>query len=155
MLTKYIYGGPTGPVGRFGILKKGDVVELTEDEAAKIPQDGTMQWGKYPVNETIPRRIRRASSSPYLVGPSNNGDAIKVLQNAPGFRVDLPSIVGLAIGYQISVQLDEDSTNNSGFQVFPNGSEKINEQASLTVVDSASYLIFNDGAEWKSRIFVP
>jgi hypothetical protein len=151
-MAKYVFSDTARYLGRFGFVKPGDVLDLTEQEAASIANSTVI--GKVPdANElNIARTAKRITASAAL-STSDDGALIDIVKGAGAITVSLPLATGMRAGWNVTLRNSIESTDANFIIIDTVGSELIDGAASIGLELNAARYIYWDGAQFRSRTF--
>jgi hypothetical protein len=151
-MAKYVFSNTARYLGRFGFVKPGDVLDLTEQEAASVANSAVI--GKVPdANElNIARTAKRLTASGTL--SSSDDDAlIDIVKGAGAITVSLPLSTGMRAGWNVTLRNSIESTDANAIVIDTTGSELIDGAGSINLERDAARYVYWDGAQFRSRAF--
>ena len=135
------YEGPPGDLGRFGQVQTGDVLQLTDAEAAYVEQQGDQNFQAPPQRSRLQRKITGDTT----LGADDAGKVIRCNHSAP-ITVTLP--VAPAPGYFVQIR-HGDKSGGDNITVDPNGATIDGEAGSATITaELDSLAAYWSGAQW-------
>lgn len=151
-MPKYIYGGADKHIGRFGLVKTGDELNLTDDEADAISAD-TTNWVKKPDDSKSKIADNGAGvstkSGDYTVTTSDKLIKADTSLAVGAFSLTLPATP--TFGQIVEVVDIGASASTKNVTIARNG-KTIDGAASDVVIDTngGSKRLYYNGSGWKS-----
>lgn len=137
-MARYVWSGSSRNVGRFGTLATGDVVELTEAEAAYVDNDS----GNLFFPEPVAARLDIPKSTAYTVLAADDGKTV-VSTHSEAVTYTLPAAP--SAGFQV-----EFVHSGTGDVTIDRNGKTIDGVASNLTLTAGRVGVYYNGAGWVS-----
>lgn len=145
-MSRYYFAGTDRYLGRFGWVKQGDTIDLTDEEAAKV--QGNILFARVPTASAGLEAIRRefGVSASYSIQPSQRDTTFIVEKpDANPLVITLPVTTGLECGWRVQVKFSPYSANTSAIDIDTAGTELINGGASYQLLSFLTVMVIWNG----------